>query len=122
MRLTELDPQWVHTGGEGVSDSEGNPVPFRDKIALSFLCPCDECTAKRTGDPDKDYYLRVLVPFTNPPDGLPVVELGVPTWYRKGETFEDMVLTPSILRKDKCKWHGFVGGPQGDKPGEVVTL
>lgn len=146
MRLTELDPHWVSNGGEGVSRAtdrpckvcngagcdtchrtgkEYEPAPLREKIGLSFLCPCAECTSQRTGDPDKDFHLRVFVAFTNPVDGGPPIEPNRPHWHRRGETFDDLVLQPSILSvpgKGGCGWHGYVGGPGGDKPGEVVTL
>lgn len=126
MRLTDLDPRWVSYDGEGISDAQHNPILEREKIGMSFLCPCKECVPQRSGDYLKDFHLRVNVTFTNPPDGGPSVgELKTPTWHRTGETFEDMVLRPSILSdkaKGGCGWHGYVGGQSGEAPGEVVTL
>lgn len=29
-------------------------------------------------------------------------------WQRRGDTFENLTLTPSILRMGGCGWHGFV--------------
>jgi Family of unknown function (DUF6527) len=110
MKLTELDPHWVGAGGEGISDKDGNPVPERHGVGLSFLCPCPQCTAKRTGDPDRDFYLRHFVEFANPLDGGPPHD-GRVTWQRTGDTFETLTLTPSILSdpaKGGCGWHGFV--------------
>ena len=40
MKLTDLNPRWVGAGGEGISDADGNPVPARAGIGLSFDCPC----------------------------------------------------------------------------------
>jgi len=60
----------------------------------------------------------MFVPFANPFDGKPSAYKV--NWTRTGkvdeagkeygqitETFEDMSLKPSILRKD-CGWHGFI--------------
>jgi hypothetical protein len=120
MRLIDLDPHWVGSGGEGISDAQGNPVPARHGVGVSFLCPCAACTAKRTGDPDQDFYLRHYIPLTNPLDGGPAVEKSHPVWQRAGETFETLQLSPSILsdpEKDGCGWHGYIGK---DVPGDVT--
>ena len=125
MKLTELDPRWVGAGGEGISDKDGHPVPARHGVGLSFLCPCQECTAKRTGNTDEDFYLRVFVGLANPLDGGPPHIPEHPIWTRTGETFDALTLQPSILSdtaKGGCGWHGYVGGPGGDRPGEVVTV
>lgn len=122
MRLTDLDPRWVGHGGEGVSDSSGNPVPFRHGVGLSFLCPCPTCSARWTGDRDTDFHLRVFVYLSPAMDGGPPV--GAPSWDRAGDTFETLVLRPSILSTPPfgCGWHGYVGGADGTQPGEVVTV
>ena len=104
MRLIDLNPQWVCHGGEGVSDGHGNPIPLRERVGLSFDCPCGCGT-------------RLPILFTNPPDGPgPVVGIGN-TWERTGEDFETMTLSPSILRREPCpaRWHGFVTN------GEILT-
>lgn len=92
-QLIELDPRWCSSGGSGITDKDGNPVPLREKIGL--ICDCPKC--------GEDHPL--FVPFANPLDG------GPPThpvaWRRSGDTFETLTLTPSILRKD-CGWHGFI--------------
>ena len=126
MKLTDLNPHWVSSGGDGITDKDGQPVPRRDRIGVSFDCPCSKCTSQRVGDEDSDFHLRHFISFTNPPDGGPSFESGGhPTWNRIGDTFETLVLQPSILSdtaKGGCGWHGYIGGPGGDKPGEVVTL
>lgn len=121
MRLIDLHPQWLRSGGEGITDSAGKPVPERVGIGVDFDCPCLQCTSQRTGDRDKDFHLRNIIFFTNPLDGGPPFDHRV-TWKRTGETFDTLVLRPSILNKSRCGWHGFVGGQSGDQPGEVVTL
>ena len=122
MRLVELDPRFVGAGGEGVFNADNTPATPREGVGLSFLCPCPTCTAKRTGDPDHDFYLRVFVGFSNPLDGGPVFDSGGPKWAREGETFDTLRLSPSILRhkigEDGCDWHGYVGLTV---PGEVTT-
>lgn len=98
MKLTELDPQWVGAGGEGISDKDGNPVPERHGVGVLFDCP-DGC-----GFP-------CYVSFQNPLDGGPPHDASRPLWTRTGEAFETLTLAPSILRakeKGGCGWHGFV--------------
>lgn len=111
MRLADLKPQFMGTGGEGVTRN-GQPVPRREGIGLMFQCPC--------GSPDCWCY----VPFANPLDGEPPPEGTTVAWQRTGETFETLTLTPSILRKKwidtagrehGCGWHGFITS------GEVVS-
>lgn len=149
MRLADLKPRFVGAGGVGVyrptgracptcpagaavdecrscfgRGTEFEPEPERTGVGLSFLCPCPRCVAERAGDDDADFRLRVYVRFRNPLDGGPAYGDG-PSWERRGSTFEDLVLQPSILSVEGqggCGWHGYVGGPGGDRPGEVVTV
>ena len=102
MKLTDLEPRWIGTGGEGVYDKNMNPVPARHGVAISFDCPCG-C----------EYPLCVM--FANPIDGGEPIRDRT-TWQRTGETFEDLTLTPSILRVGGCVWHGFITN------GEVRTV
>ena len=111
MRLTDLHPEFIAAGGEGVT-REGQPVPKREGIGLIFECPC--------GGGDLCY-----VAFSNPLDGGPPYEPGRATWQRTGDTFETLTLRPSILRvkwrdtkghEHGCGWHGFVTN------GEVTTV
>lgn len=98
MRLTDLNPAYVGHGGEGVfRTSDGSPIPFRDRIGVRFDCPCGKCGT------------HVVILFNNPPDGGPCCDATQNHWTRTGDSFENMSLTPSILRKQKdCDWHGFV--------------
>ncbi len=102
MRLADLHPGWLGSGGDGITDRDGRPVPAREGIGLIFDCPtgCGE---------------RIAVRFSNPRDGGGPVG-GQPLWDRTGEDFETLTLAPSIqlLRVD-CRWHGFV------KSGEITT-
>lgn len=125
MKLTDLNPRWVGSGGEGISDKDGNPVPARHGVGVSFDCPCPVCTAQRTGEVEKDFHLRVFVAFTNPLDGGPPHDGSGVHWQRTGDTFETLMTAPSILSdtaKGGCGWHGYIGGPGQDRPGEVVTV
>lgn len=133
VKLTDLHPRFVGAGGEGVYSRtdrlctacngenaaacprchgdgyEYAPAPKRTGVGLSFDCPCATCAAKRTGDPDTDFYLRVFVGFRNPLDGGPAHDPRPGAqWERTGDTFETLTLTPSILDKGRCGWHGFV--------------
>lgn len=106
MKLTDLDPRWVGAGGEGVYNTAPDgtlvPAPERHGVGVSFLCPCQACTAKRTGPPH---------------DPRPNQQ-----WQRTGDTFETLQIAPSIQRhrigEDGCEWHGYVGM---HTPGEVTT-
>ncbi len=100
MRLTDLNPNWVGAGGEGISDKDGYPVPERHGIGMTFDCPCGSCKE------------RGYLSFSNPTDGGPPrINEGEPTWERSGITFEELTLTPSIHRvkeKGGCGWHGWI--------------
>lgn len=104
MRLVDLHPRFLGAGGPGITNSKtGEEVPRREGVGVMFDCPCG-C--------DSPCY----VPFANPLDGGPALESGHPVWQRVGETFEDLTLTPSILRMRTCDWHGYV------TKGEIITL
>lgn len=108
MLLTELNPQWMRAGGEGIFNADGTPAAPRHGIGVLFTCPCGRCDAQH------DCY----VPFTNPLDGGPAVNDGHATWTRTGDTFETLTVTPSILRSTNrggCGWHGFITA------GEVIN-
>lgn len=96
-RLTELNPRWVAAGGEGITNQDGSPVPYRHGVGVSFDCPCG-CGVK------------AYIPFTNPLDGGPAREDKEHTWNRTGDTFETLTLAPSIQRSDPdgCRWHGYI--------------
>lgn len=97
-RLVDAEPRFVFSGGEGVTDANGQPVPKREGVGVSFACPIHEG------------YCRVYVPFTNPIDGGPAPDPRI-TWERQGETFETLTLTPSIKvlgGSEGCEWHGFI--------------
>lgn len=106
MRLSDLNPVFLHHGGEGVTGPGGVPVPLQEGVGLSFDCPCGACG------------IRCAVIFSNPIGGGPSIVQGrTPTWERVGETFDALTLTPSILRTlpRGCGWHGFITN------GEVLT-
>lgn len=99
MRLVDLEPRWVGAGGDGVREAAtGNPVPRRERVGVSFNCPCGGCGA------------RAFIPFTNPLDGGPPYQAEHDTWERTGDSFETLSLTPSIQRADPggCRWHGYL--------------
>lgn len=96
MRLIDLEPRWYSAGGNGVTRN-GQPVPHREGVGVSFRCPCGCGT-------------RLGISFSNPLDGGPEVEGIGNTWARTGNTFETLTLSPSIQRADPggCRWHGFL--------------
>lgn len=102
MKLTDLNPEWVSHGGDGVfSSATGEPIPLRERVGVGFDCP--KCGPIH----------RAFIPFANPFDG------GPPThpmaWQRTGEDFDTLSLHPSILRRD-CGWHGFITN------GEIINV
>jgi hypothetical protein len=95
MKLTELNPEWLSSGGEGVSYKDGNAVPFVEKAAIKFDCP-DRCGTE------------VVIPFS---EGY-----GGSHWTMSGTGFNDLTLNPSIKRVEGCGSHFFV------KNGEITDL
>lgn len=61
---------------------------------VQFDCPCGggKC-------------VPLYIPFADTPNEHG--NLGC-TWGRKGDSFDNITLTPSIRRMDNCKWHGYV--------------
>lgn len=97
MRLTDLNAHFLSSGGTGVTDVNGHPVPERTGVGVMFDCPCG-CGANR------------YVPFANPIDDKgPDNERG---WQRVGDTLETLTLSPSILVVGECGWHGFIRNGQ----------
>lgn len=106
MRLVDLDPQFLGSGGEGLTDSlTGLPVPYQHGVGISYDCPCG-CGARR------------YVPFDVPLDGSKQKHPASNVWKRVGGTFDTLTLTPSILHTEPrgCGWHGYFTN------GEVITL
>jgi len=100
MKLSDLGAFILGHGGEGVSDAQGNPVPYRAGVGVAFMCPCG---------------CRELMGifFKNPIDGgQPVDDNDRNLWQRQGDTIENLTLTPSILRRSDCGWHGFITNGQ----------
>jgi hypothetical protein len=104
MKLNELNPVFLQTGGPGVTDASGCGIPVTLGVGVAFDCPC--------GDASEDH--RCYVPFANPiGPGPHVNDRG---WRRTGDTFDTLTLTPSVLRIGGCRWHGFI------TDGEVRTV
>ena len=74
---------------------DGNPVPYRDNVAILFDCPCG-C--------DSTVHLTI----SNPLGGAEPFKDEHDKWERTGETFETLSLTPSFHRVGNCGYHGWV--------------
>lgn len=112
MRLVDLHPQFLSTGGEGVTDSmTGEAMPVTFGVGVVFDCPC--------GNSDEEH--RCYVPFNNPLGPGPLSIAGHRGWHRTGDSFETLTLTPSIFRRSaECigavlaegqlpaGWHGCI--------------
>jgi len=89
MRLTELNPKWLSSGGEGVTVSAtGEPKLLVEHAALELDCPCG------CGD-------KCCIPFEGNSGH---------TWKIQGDNydFETLTVTPSIQRTinpSMCKRH-----------------
>lgn len=107
MRLIDLHPQFLSSGGPGVTDAlTGEPIEQTLGVGVAFDCPC--------GNFEEDH--RCYVPFLNPMGPGPAVRGAERGWQRTGESFEELTLTPSILRIGDCGWHGVI------THGEVITV
>lgn len=101
MRLTELNPEFLGNGGEGVTETAtGLPVPRREGVALELDCPCG-CGER--------FAIYIDPPMSG---GAPA---SAHSWKRTGDSFETLTLSPSILRHSRCRWHGFI------RSGEIVN-
>jgi len=92
IKLIALSPKFVSyapvlLGGGEVPSTE------RQGIGLAFDCPCRRCGG------------RVYLPFENPIGGSGKVE-AFTCWYRTGDNFENITLTPQIIRGNGCGWRG----------------
>lgn len=102
-KLVDLRPKWL-------SDSNN---PGSEKWGIEFDCPCGTPPATcDCGQPDCPaidspgcQFSRVSIMFSNPVNG-PVSRWGREKWKRKGETFEDLSLVPSINAVGH--WHGWL--------------
>lgn len=96
IRLSDLQPGWT-------APSAGWCAPsYRD--GLTFLCPC--CLKTRLG---------ILFEPPIDPDGLREkfqlgdLHIGEKVWRReRGETFDDLTLSPSIDCSESGHWHGHI--------------
>lgn len=100
MQLTDLNPQFIGAGGEGIFRADGSPVPRRFGVGLMCDCPCG-CGSS------------LYVPFRNPIDGGPPTDPDPKraAWERTGIEFASLTLSPSIKRiphDGSCGWHGHI--------------
>lgn len=101
--LAELSPEFVRWDGREPGDEHG-PAD-----AIRFLCPegHEDCSHTIPFSPDLGGSAR-----TSP-------QRNGAHWQRTGETFETLVLSPSIRCEGSCHFHGFVGGSSGQAPGSI---
>ncbi len=97
IALTDLNAEFV-AHQDDISEMVGRPS--RQGVGVMFNCPC--------GCPE-----RLVIPFSNPIDGLPPHAVGVrgPLWQRDGNDLGTLSLEQSILRAKQhggCGWHGWV--------------
>ncbi len=102
-KLAELAPQFVRWDGREPGAEHGAAD------AIRFLCP--------EGHEDCSH----TIPFTPALDGAskPSPQQNGAHWQRRGDTFETLVLSPSIRCTGWCHFHGFIGGSSGQMPGSI---
>lgn len=122
-RLIDCNPRWVF--GRYRSDDQG------PACGIHFECPEGHAECWHT------------IPFTPAFDGSPTPgwQQNGAIWQRTGDTFETLVLSPSIRRNPTyasreaaiaqgalpqylndshlCAFHGFIGGSGGQTPGMI---
>lgn len=81
------DAVWLSSGGSGVTNAAGEPVPEVPYACLSYLCP--HCGDQRA----------VMV--------RPHQSEGQSSWAWDGDK-ELPTLTPSIQHRGGCAWHGYI--------------
>ena len=87
IALTSLDPEWMEHEGR--------------RVGVLFYCP--SCNKQ-----------PLLALFANPPDGGSALPVGHPSencpvrWWRKGDAFETLSLSPSVDASASGHWHGFL--------------
>jgi hypothetical protein len=119
VRLTDLHPQWIGAGGEGILNADMTPSTPRHGIGIMFDCP-KGCAPQSEWEKEVGHERHVLF-FANPLDGGAPFDSTYAMWTRTGDTFETLVCTPSFLSdpaKGGCGWHGYIGLTI---PGEVTT-
>lgn len=110
MRLADLEPHWITEVQPGGCHRKDRV--YRDGAVQGILFLCPLCFAANSGPIGTH---SVLVPFKDrgvPDDAYP----GMARWTAEGRTFDDLTVTPSILIKGGCGWHGFVTA------GEAITV
>jgi hypothetical protein len=100
MKLSELNSEFLNSGGEGSLSQDENgdlvPAPLRVGVGVWMECPCGGCG------------IGLFIPFERPLDGGPPTHKKA--WARTGDTLDTLTLRPSVLRKgnDSCGWHGWI--------------
>ena len=61
MKLIDLNPQFLNSGGEGVFNADHTPARFRKGVGIVFDCPCDK--------KHEEHNKQCVVMFNNPLDG-----------------------------------------------------
>ncbi|MFA5941405.1 MAG: DUF6527 family protein [Sinimarinibacterium sp.] len=80
------DAVWLSSGGTGVSDAQGNPVPVREHSALAYTCPgCNLMGAVNVRPAPSDRH----------------------SWEWDGNA-ESPTLKPSLHHVGCCGWHGYL--------------
>jgi len=98
MRLAELEPKWLYEAdGKTGGFRSRNDAPMTDAQGVRFRCP--KCGGH-----------SVLIWFEG--RGVPEQLRPRPRWKATGTSVADLTLTPSILIRAPCGWHGFVTNGQ----------
>jgi hypothetical protein len=120
MKLTDLDPDWIHDYDLGPprTYTRSADLSIANAQGIIFLCP--KCYAANGGEvgthsvlvwfrgrgvPDSAEPGATYKPGENPdyPQGRPPAR-----WEATGTGFADLTTKPSIWLKSGCGWHGWI--------------
>lgn len=106
----------VSESGHWHEHEEGRPFSFAESQGLMLWCPCGYGLEQFPLDGGRPH--AIMVPFANPPNGVPLPANHGPVsrdsnrhprWTVSGSGLHDLTITPSIAvgNNPEC-WHGHI--------------
>jgi hypothetical protein len=116
----------AHDDSWRIAHEDGSPMTFNEAQGLFIWCPCGYGVLDADGNERYPLDLSlnrgrphgVLIPFANPPSGIPLPpehgpvsnnDSSHPRWTVSGTSLHDLTITPSVVvGKNPGCWHGFI--------------
>ena len=108
MRLTELDPRWLHR--DGVRQGFVFRCPHCQNIYLSCFIVPQQCVMGRDEDDGQYGLFRTVLPESDTHEIVPCRANF--SWQMTGSDFGDMTIAPSIDASPAGHWHGWITAGQ----------